>query len=156
MCWQKDSWKQFCCSIKILVSWIFTKISRCIYQKQWFCKKFLVEKINLCLTYMWTIPDLQGDSLKFEMSSKISSKTYHFLTYHFSKSPSSELRIFLYILYIFYISPWNERKIPLMPFWNLSHVWLDIRPMLSNRLCGTLIGEKIPEWMSYNLAGTHG
>ena len=57
-----------------------------------------------------------------EMSPKISSKTYHFLP-KFKKSPSSELRIFLYILYIFDKPPWDERKISPMPFWILSHVW---------------------------------
>ena len=43
-----------------------------------------------------------------------------------SKPPSSELRIFLYILYIFDKPPWNERKISLMPFWNLSHVCISV------------------------------
>ena len=31
--------------------------------------------------------------------------------------------IILYILYIFHKPPWNERKISLMPLWNLLHVW---------------------------------
>ena len=59
--------------------------------------------------------------------------TYHFLP----KSHSSKLRIFLYILYIFGKPPWNERKISLMPFWNLSHVWVTETHLLN------------PKWKQY-------
>ena len=69
----------------------------------------------------WNQPsqDLQGGSLKWALKFLL-KYTYHFLP----KSHSSKLRIFLYILYIFGKPPWNERKISLMPFWNLSHVWV--------------------------------
>ena len=58
-----------------------------------------------------------------EMSPKISSKTYHFLLTFRSLRHQNYIRIFLYILYIFEKPPSNERKISLMLFWNLSHVW---------------------------------
>ena len=58
-----------------------------------------------------------------EMSHEISSKIYIQLFIKILKSPSSEWRIFLYILYIFHKPLWNERKISLKPLWNWSHVW---------------------------------
>ena len=62
--------------------------------------------------YMWTLPDLQGGSLKWALKFLLKRNTF----YNNFKSLSYELRIFLYILYIFHKPPWNERKISLMPF----------------------------------------
>ena len=61
-----------------------------------------------------------------EMSPKISSKTYHFLP-KFQNLPHLNWE-FSYIFYTFLNpppppNPRNERKISLMFFWNLPHVW---------------------------------
>ena len=82
-------------------------------------KDFLIGQGQLTpRSYMWTLPDRQGDSLKWAI--KFLQK--HATFYKIKKSPWNELAIFLYILYIFEKPPWNEKKTSLIPFLNWSHV----------------------------------
>ena len=71
----------------------------------------------LVLSYMWTLPDLQGGSLKWALN---------FLLKHTTFYQSFEISlIWIKNCPIYYIHfdkpPWNKRKISLVPFWNLSH-----------------------------------
>ena len=80
----------------------------------------------ILFTCMWTLPDHRGGSLKWALKFLLKHTTF----YQNFKISLKELRIFLYILYIFEKPPWNEMKISLMPFWNLSYVCVHL-PSLS-------------------------
>ena len=69
--------------------------------------------------YAYVIPpSSSGSSLKWAVKFLLKLPLFTKIL----KSPSSEWRIFLYVLYIFQKPPWNERKVSLMPLWNLSHM----------------------------------
>ena len=53
-------------------------------------------------TYIWTLLDLQGDSLKWALKFLLKHTTFH----KNFKISLTWIRIFLYILYIFDKSPW--------------------------------------------------
>ena len=63
------------------------------------------------------------------MGSKISSKTYYF----YQNFEISLIWIMNFpILYIFDKPTWNERKLSMVPFWYLSHVWNPSLPFQIN------------------------
>ena len=93
------------------------------------------------LRYIWTLPDLQGGSLKWALKFLLKHTTFcqnfkisliwikNFAK--ISKSPSSELRIFLYILYIF-LNPFEmKEKSPWCPF-ETYHIYADSRKICCN------------------------
>ena len=65
-------------------------------------------------SYMWYLPQLQRAPWIFGENIPVLEQ----------KNPSlwTAWRILLYNLYILYKFCWNEKKISLMPLWNLSHV----------------------------------
>ena len=75
--------------------------------------------------YMWTLPDHQGDSLKWAL--KFLKK--HTTFYNFRKSPWNEFLILLYNLYILKNLPEMKEKLPWFPFYtyHMYHVSLVMR-----------------------------
>ena len=78
---------------------------------------------GLWYAYMWYLPGIFRELP--EMSRKISSEIYHFLPKFWNRPHLNEE--FSYIFYTFFHKPpWAERKISLMPLWNLALYGYDV------------------------------
>ena len=82
----------------------------------------ILSVLSCCSSFMIVNPNNTRDiSLTFgelpEMRCKMSSKTCHFSPKFWNLPNMQEKISYIYILYIFNKSPWNEMKPSLMPLW---------------------------------------